>query len=135
MTILHIDDDAGIRFLLRELATEGSPDGCYRWLEASGVEEALRLHRPERPDCILLDHRLGREEGARLVAALRSAWKCPIWLLTGVCQAGVVRRALAAGAAGVVTKDELLTSAPFTQAFLARAGGDRSAASGETCRS
>jgi DNA-binding NtrC family response regulator len=66
-TLLVIDDEAGIRFTIREVLQSDE----LRVLAAENSEEGLRLTREESPDVILLDIRLGSESGLNVFLALR----------------------------------------------------------------
>jgi DNA-binding NarL/FixJ family response regulator len=121
LTVLHIDDDPEIRFLLRELVAEQPNAADFCWLEASQVEEALALHGAAQPDLILLDNRMGYEEGVAALPRLRSVFACPVWMLSSVFNDRVAERARAAGAAGVATKDEVLGEPSRLASFLLRA--------------
>jgi DNA-binding NtrC family response regulator len=67
-TLLVIDDEAGIRFTIREVLQ--SPD--LRVLTAENSDEGVRLTRDETPDVVLLDIRLGTESGLDVFQRLRS---------------------------------------------------------------
>lgn len=67
-TLLVIDDEAGIRFTIREVLQ--SQD--LRVLVAENAEEGLRLTRDESPDVVLLDIRLGAESGLDVFHRLRA---------------------------------------------------------------
>src|SRR3954466_5919449 len=67
-TLLVIDDEAGIRFTIREVLQ--SPD--LRVIAAENSEEGLRLTRDESPDVVLLDIRLGNESGLEIFERLRA---------------------------------------------------------------
>jgi DNA-binding NarL/FixJ family response regulator len=121
LTVLHIDDDPEVRFLLRELVAEQPNAADFRWLEASQVEEALALHGDAQPDLILLDNRLGYEEGVAVLPRLRSAFPCPVWMLSSAFSDRLTEQAQAAGAAGVATKDEVLGAPSRLASFLLRA--------------
>src|SRR5262245_7306367 len=66
-TLLVIDDEAGIRFTIREVLQ--SPD--LRVLTAENAEEGVRLTREESPDVVLLDIRLGTVSGLQVFHRLR----------------------------------------------------------------
>jgi DNA-binding NtrC family response regulator len=65
--LLIIDDEAGIRFSIRQLF-EGEGVEVF---DAECAEEGLRLAAEIRPDVILLDIRLGRFSGLELFDKLR----------------------------------------------------------------
>src|SRR5258705_5362775 len=67
-TLVVIDDEAGIRFTIREVLQ--SPD--LRVLTAENSDEGLRLMRDESPDVVLLDIRLGTESGLDVFHRLRA---------------------------------------------------------------
>ena len=66
-TLLLIDDEAGIRFTIREVLQ--GPD--LRVLAAENSAEGLQLAREESPDVVLLDIRLGNESGLDVFHGLR----------------------------------------------------------------
>lgn len=67
-TVLLVDDDEGVRGLL---ALELAPFGI-RLLQAGDGEEGLRLARSHRPDAILLDVLMPRQDGWDALRALKS---------------------------------------------------------------
>src|SRR6476660_3140296 len=67
-TLLVIDDEAGIRFTIREVLQ--SPD--LRVLAAANAEQGVQLTRDESPDLVLLDMRLGNKPGLDLFHELRA---------------------------------------------------------------
>src|SRR5215475_9629996 len=67
-TLLVIDDEAGIRFTIREVLQTDE----LRVLTAENSEEGLRLTRDESPDVVLLDIRLGGESGLDVFHKLRA---------------------------------------------------------------
>jgi DNA-binding NarL/FixJ family response regulator len=72
---------------------------------AEDGESMWRLLRRTRPDVVILDHRLGREDGIELCRSLRSEPVPPAVLLYTADPGPVLEReALAAGASGLVDK-------------------------------
>jgi DNA-binding NtrC family response regulator len=67
-TLLVIDDEAGIRYTIREVLQ--TPE--LRVLSAENSEEGVRLVRDEAPDVVLLDIRLGHESGLEVFHRLRA---------------------------------------------------------------
>jgi len=67
-TLLVIDDEAGIRFTIREVLQ--SPE--LRVLTAENSTEGVRLTREESPDVVLLDIRLAGESGLEIFHDLRA---------------------------------------------------------------
>ena len=131
VTVLHIDDDPGIRLLARELAADAGhlpgSETKIRWLDSASLAEAATKFASVRPDVILLDHRLSGPSGIELLPSIFRIWKCPVWILTGFSRAVDHERPRERGAAGVISKDDLLRSAEQLQTFLtAQCGAQRS---------
>jgi two-component system, NarL family, invasion response regulator UvrY len=100
--ILVVDDHTAVRQGLAEaLAEEGIGD-CS---EASGPAEALELAGRQPPDVVLLDLSPATEEAFALIAEL-CARNIPVLVCSSHEEASYVRRALAAGARGYLTKRE-----------------------------
>ncbi len=119
--VLHIDDDPDTRLLVRELSREQASGGQgqqIRWLEASGVGEALHRHAHEQIDLVLLDHRLRTENGLELIPRVKAVWNCPVWLVTGFAPESLSAEAGLREAAGVIGKDRLLRSPSQLRRFL-----------------
>jgi DNA-binding NarL/FixJ family response regulator len=101
--VLVVDDHpvlrAGLEAVLRAepgfVCVGGAEDGESMW----------RLLRRTRPDVVILDHRLGDEDGIALCRALRAEPAPPAVLLYTAAPAPALERdALAAGASGLVAK-------------------------------
>jgi DNA-binding NarL/FixJ family response regulator len=101
--VLVVDDHpvlrAGLEAVLRAepgfRCVGGAEDGEAMW-------RALNRHRP---DVVVLDHRLGAEDGIELCRALRAETDPPsVLLYTADPTTALEREALAAGAAGLVDK-------------------------------
>ena len=101
--VLVVDDHpvlrAGLEAVLRAepgfRCVGGAEDGTSMW----------RLLRRTRPDVVILDHRLGQEDGIELCRALKAEPVPPAVLLyTADPGAALEREALAAGASGLVDK-------------------------------
>jgi len=101
--VLVVDDHpvlrAGLEAVLR---TEPGFQCVGAAADGAALRRALRH---TRPDVIVLDHRLGDEDGLELCLELASAPGAPaILLYTAAPTATLHTRALAAGAAGLVDK-------------------------------
>lgn len=100
--ILLVDDHAHVR---RGLAIVLAGEGLGECVEASGPREALAIADEQAPDIALVDLSPGTDEALQLVTDL-----CARRVLVLVCSmhedASCVRRAMAAGARGYVTKRE-----------------------------
>ena len=77
--ILVVDDEAGVRTLLRECL---EPEG-YRVSEARDGAEALALLAAGGIDLMTLDLGLGGESGLELARRIRGAYNLPIIMITG----------------------------------------------------
>ncbi|HWH93734.1 MAG TPA: response regulator transcription factor [Baekduia sp.] len=101
--VLVVDDHpvlrAGLEAVLRAepgfACVGGAEDGETMW----------RLLRRARPDVVVLDHRLGDEDGIELCRQLRAEPQPPsVLLYTADPGAALERLALAAGASGLIDK-------------------------------
>jgi DNA-binding NarL/FixJ family response regulator len=100
--ILLVDDHAAVRHgLALVLAEEGVGECC----EAAGYEEAHAAVRLEPPDLALVDLSPCTEDALQLVAEL-GARGIPVLVCSMHDGPSYVRRALAAGARGYITKRE-----------------------------
>jgi DNA-binding NarL/FixJ family response regulator len=72
---------------------------------AISASEALTLAHADPPDVVILDDRLGTDDGVDLVSRMRDAASgCRVVMLSGFEQAGAVVRALRSGACGWMAK-------------------------------
>src|SRR4051795_5245331 len=101
--VLVVDDHpvlrAGLEAVLRAepgfVCVGGAGNGEGMW----------RLLRRARPDVVVLDHRLGEEDGLELCRALRAEPEAPsVLLYTADPGTALEREAVAAGASGLVDK-------------------------------
>lgn len=101
--VLVVDDHpvlrAGLEAVLRAepgfRCVGGAEDGATMWV----------LLRRTRPDVVVLDHRLGDEDGIEICRALRAEPEPPsVLLYTADPNAPLERLALEAGASGLVDK-------------------------------
>ena len=80
LTLLIVDDERSLRFSIGEWAR----DIGYTPLEAPGGREALEAVREHGADAVLLDLRLGDEDGLKLLRQIREADPdVPVVMLTG----------------------------------------------------
>ena len=102
-TVLLVEDDRSTRLALRGiLDLEG-----YRVIEAGDGEEAMQLYPRVRPDLVLLDARLPRQDGfttCRQMLALPQAQRAPVLMITSLADEISVDPAFRAGAADYITK-------------------------------
>jgi DNA-binding response OmpR family regulator len=98
--ILVIDDDPQIRGLLRDYLTENE----LRVTVASSGEEMSRILGEAAIDLVVLDLRLGREDGMAIARSLRDQSAIPIVMLTGVREEADRVMGLELGADDYLTK-------------------------------
>jgi CheY-like chemotaxis protein len=105
LKVLIVDDSADDRMIMgHALRREG-----FAVTEAEGGDEGLRLAREEQPDMVLLDRKLGEEDGLLLVAAFMRAGKYAplrVIIVTASVYPQVEAQALAAGAAAMLQKSD-----------------------------
>ncbi|SEL17029.1 DNA-binding response regulator, OmpR family, contains REC and winged-helix (wHTH) domain [Roseateles sp. YR242] len=77
--ILAVDDDPAIRELLTDYLTEHA----LRVTAVDSGEAMQRVLQAELVDLVLLDLRLGREDGMQLARALRETSQVPVIIVTG----------------------------------------------------
>jgi two-component system, NarL family, nitrate/nitrite response regulator NarL len=102
--ILIVDDHAIVRAGLRMLIEH---DSIMQVVGMTGKRsEALALAEREKPDVVILDIVLGDEDGLALLPELREvAPDARVIVLTGLRSVDAHRRAIRAGAMGVVLKE------------------------------
>jgi DNA-binding NarL/FixJ family response regulator len=122
--VLVVDDHpvlrAGLEAVLR------SEPGFVPVGAAADSEQTVRLLRRTRPDVVVLDRRLGAEDGLALCRALRAEPAPPqVVVYTAGDEEGLADAARAAGAAAVVIKsadvDELFDAVRLAARRVARA--------------
>ena len=102
--ILIVDDHAILRAGLRMLIDQ-NPAMKVIGVAGNG-SEALALAASEQPNLIILDILLGDEDGLTILPQLREvAKKARVLVLTGLRSSESQRRAMLAGAMGVVLKE------------------------------
>ena len=80
--ILVVEDDETMRNLVVNYLREHD----IQALSASGQEEVSRLFAREAPSLVILDLRLGREDGLDLLREIRSQSDVPVIITTGHCR-------------------------------------------------
>ncbi|MBI4576640.1 MAG: response regulator [Planctomycetes bacterium] len=71
LTLLIVDDEPGLREVLRQVIAEREGAERYRLLEAAGGEEALGLCERERVDVVLTDIKMPGMDGFTLLKELK----------------------------------------------------------------
>ncbi len=112
--ILIVDDDAAVRFGLRDyLETRG-----YRIEEAATAAEAEQAFRASPPDAVISDYRLPDGDALTLLPRMRAiAEQVPVILLTGHGSVELAVQAMKEGAEHFLTKPVTL---PALEVILAR---------------
>ena len=102
-TILHVEDNAANRMIVRDLlASRG-----YRVVEAFDGEQAVGAAERERPDVILMDIQLPRVSGldaTRRIKARDDLRHIPIIAVTSFALSGDDQKAYAAGCDRYIAK-------------------------------
>ena len=102
--VVIVDDYAEIRFLL-SLQLDGLGDVSVVG-EAATLSEAMAVVAAERPDVVLLDHRLGRRDSVSIIAELRRLGATVV-VVTGQVTPALAARARSAGAFAVLDKQDV----------------------------
>jgi CheY-like chemotaxis protein len=122
LTVLYIEDDPDTRYLVAELLRDSRPAAGeqmeIRYFGAAGIAEAVSRYGNLQPQLILLDNRLGLEEGVEQLPYVRKVWSGEVWIVSGLLPPSLCERAERLGAAGVMTKDELLSDGQALRDFL-----------------
>jgi DNA-binding NtrC family response regulator len=124
--ILVIDDEPAIGWSLRELFRDGGHDAVV----AADPEAALAACRQAVPDVILLDVRLGAQDGLAALPGLRAAaGDVPVIVMTAFGDLDTAVRAVRAGAYDYLVKPfELARVAEVVERALAERGDTSAAA-------
>ncbi len=101
--ILVVDDDPGMRLLLRQILEQNG----HVVEEAEDGEAALRMFERIPPDVVLLDAKMPGMDGFTVCARLRKGFSTinvPIVMITALKDEGSIARAFDAGATDYTTK-------------------------------
>ncbi len=71
---------------------------------ASNSDDATELFRQRRPDLLLMDIRLGKDDGIDLTRQLLAERRCPVVIVSAYSDAELVARAAAVGVFGYLVK-------------------------------
>ncbi len=100
--ILLVDDSSAVR---QGLALVLEAEGIGNCCEASGRKQALDIAGRESPDIAVLDLNMGKEDTTALLTEFRKM-RIPVLVCSMDENPSQVKRALAAGARGYITKSE-----------------------------
>jgi CheY-like chemotaxis protein len=118
LSVLIVDDSADDRMIIGHvLRREG-----FLVSEAEGGAEGLRLAREQQPDVILLDRKLGPDDGLELAPAFVRAGKVaalPVIIVSASVDGDVKAQAAAAGALAVLEKSTSRNFPEVIRALLA----------------
>jgi CheY-like chemotaxis protein len=119
LSVLLVDDSADDRMIMGHiLRREG-----FAVSEAAGGDEGLKLAREEQPDVVLLDRKLGSEDGLELAPAFMRAGKAaalPVIIVSASVHAAIEAQAAAAGAIAVLQKSSCRNFPEAIRTLLAR---------------
>ena len=105
--VLAIDDDPGDLELIRRYLDEMEGREVLLSVENS-LDDAILALTGNTVDIILLDYRLGPDDGVDALEPLREvSGGCPIVILTGYGEANIAVKALKSGAADYLSKNDL----------------------------
>ena len=107
--ILLIEDDAADRLLYQRYLAPRPGLERLEVVEAATGAEGLALFRSQRPDCVLLDHKLPDTNGLALLAALQAetpAESLCVVMITGAGSEALAVRSLSSGALDYLVKQE-----------------------------
>jgi FixJ family two-component response regulator len=112
-TILLIDDERIDRLHIADLIASDQRDWTVQM--AATAAEGLALFRAAVPDCVLLDNRLGLEDGLTLLPRIKALDRyCPVVFLTGQGSEAVAVEAIKRGASDYLVKTALSSVALVT---------------------
>lgn len=106
-SVVIVDDSPEVRFLLATLLEN---DGRFQVVgEAANAKAGIATVAEAAPDLVLVDLRLGRQDGLRLVRDLRSRHpRTTLALITGTSVQQIEPDAFAAGADSVHGKESMI---------------------------
>ena len=105
MKVMIVEDDAGVRQLIKLVVASLAEDFC----ECGDGATALRLYRQQRPDWVLMDVRMGLKDGLTATREITAAFpEARIVMVTSHDDAAMRQAAREAGACAYLSKENLL---------------------------
>jgi DNA-binding response OmpR family regulator len=83
-TVLIVDDDSDVLNLLKEFLVEKQ----FNTLEAENGTKALEIAQIEKPDMLITDLLLPGIHGIDLVKTVKSTYKIPVIVISGIYKGG-----------------------------------------------
>lgn len=116
-TVMVVDDHRTFTELLRLGIDARQGLSCVGW--ATSVPEAMTRLETQRVDVVVMDYRIGEEDGVHATRLVTQRWpECAVVMLTAYPTRTLMERAAVAGASALMPKDggltdllEVLTSA------------------------
>jgi len=120
MKLLIVEDNAGVRRVIRSLVTSVAGEIC----ECSNGAEAVALYNLEQPDFVLMDIQMEGMDGIAATCQIKATDPTArVIIVTDYDQADLQEAAGQAGACGYVLKENLLELVRLLEEFSEREGG------------
>jgi two-component system, chemotaxis family, chemotaxis protein CheY len=104
MKLLIVDDNAQMRLLIKSFVD----DIAESVIECSDGSEALTAYREQLPDWVLMDIKMGQEDGISATRQIKAAYPAArIMIVTDYNDSRLRRAARCAGACEYVVKEDL----------------------------
>jgi DNA-binding NarL/FixJ family response regulator len=114
MKLLIVEDNAGVRLLIKSIAESMSDEIC----ECSDGADALATYQLNRPDVVLMDIQMGDVDGIVATQRILAADpKAKVVMVTDYDQQDLREAASQAGACGYIVKENLLDLIRLIESF------------------
>lgn len=107
LKLLVVDDDDVDRERIRRMLLASEIDAMIE--EAASTEQSLDILKQGDIDCVIVDYRLGMEDGLGLIGEIQTnvSRRCALVMVTGLGDEGVAAKAMRLGAHDYLPKDHL----------------------------